>query len=299
MAAPENQVNAAAINAALDQEFIANFKGEYDRLAEILGIFGTTVRPAGTVLKQFKVTGELNNAAGADSSSGTAYVEGDLVALSKYTLTSEAVGEITFTPYRKQTTAQAIITNGYEPSVLRTDTKMHNNVRSQCLGDFFTFLANGTGTATGKTLQAALATSEGKLYDTMEANGDAANSVIHFVNRSDVYSALGAAEITTQTMFGMTYIENFLGITNVLATAKIPSGTLYTLPVENIHAYGMDFGSLSDAGLTYATESLGLIGVAHTPAYDHGAVDTNVAVGLNLVPEIKDYIVKGTVAPDA
>ena len=299
MAATANQVNAAAVNAALDQEFVANFRQQYDRLAEILGLFGVTTKAAGTTLKQFTVTGELNNAKTDDSSSGTAYVEGDLVALSKYTLTPKPVGEMKLVPYRKQTTGQAIIENGYEPAVLREDAKMLNHVRSQCIGDFFTFLGNGTGKATGKNLQAVLAASEAALGDALENNGDASARVIHFLNRGDVYKMLGDKDITTQTVFGMNYFQAFLGITDVFTSAKVPSGTVYTMPVENVHAFGLDFGSLSQAGIDYTTDASGIIGVSHTPAMDHVSVDTNVACGLTLVPEITDYIIKGTVAPGA
>ena len=118
MAVPENITKAAAVNASLDQEFIKNFKGDSDRLAEILGIFG-----AGTALKMLKVTGTLNNAKtdatttlpgtgtfSTGSSSGTAYVEGDEVALSTFGTEWETVGEVTAKPYRKMTTAAAMMT---------------------------------------------------------------------------------------------------------------------------------------------------------------------------------------------
>ena len=50
MAAPTNPSDSTALNAALDQEFIANFQHDSDRLAEILGIFGTETLAAGTTL---------------------------------------------------------------------------------------------------------------------------------------------------------------------------------------------------------------------------------------------------------
>lgn len=299
MAAIANQVNAAAVNAALDQEFVENFRQQYDRLAEILGLFGVTTKAAGTTLKQFTVTGELNNAKADDSSSGTAYVEGDLVALSKYTLTQKIVGEMKLVPYRKMTTAQAIEENGYEPAVLREDAKMLNHVRSQCIGNFFKFLDNGTGKATGKTLQELLAASEAALGDALENNGDASARVIHFLNRADVYKMLGDKDITTQTMFGMNYFQSFLGIADVFTSAKVPSGTVYATPVENVHAFGLDFGALSQAGIDYTTDASGIIGVSHTVEMDRLGVVTNVACGLTLMPEVTDYIVKGTVAPGA
>lgn len=303
MAALANTADSTAINAAMDQEFIANYQHDLDRLAEILGIFGTEVMSAGTALKMLKVTGALNDsktAAGADgasaSSSGAAYVEGDEVALSKFSAEYEPVGEVKGVPYRKMTTAAAIQKSGYVNSVLKTDQKMLSLVRAGIISDFFAFLKKGTGAATGKGLQAALAMADAALGDSMEANGDEAGRIIHFINRQDAAEYLGNAVITDQNVFGMTYLQNFLGVANVFLTNKVDKGGLYVTPAENVHIFGLDFGALSQAGLAYATDANGLIGVAHGPAYDRVSVETHVLSGCTLFPEVKDYIVKGTVA---
>lgn len=290
MTVPANQVNSDAMNAALDQEMIANFNQEYSRLAEILGIFAPEVMQAGQALQQVKITGELNT---------EAYTEGDEVPLSKYKADLVPVGIITPKPYRKQTTAAAVLKSGYEVAILRTDQKMLNNVRGNILSDFFTFLGKGTGTSTGAGLQAALVKADAVLGDAMENNGDQAGALVHFINRQDAADYLGKAEITTQNMFGLTYLETFLGINNVFLTSKVPAGTLYVTPVENIHVYSIDFGALSNAGLAYASDSLGLIGVAHTPTYDHVSADTNVLCGTLFFPEIQNYIIKGEIAATA
>lgn len=312
MAVPENITKAAAVNASLDQEFIKNFKGDSDRLAEILGIFGVERIAAGTALKMLKVTGTLNNAktdpstlpgesgnVTLGSSSGTAYVEGDEVALSTFGTEWETVGEVVAKPYRKMTTAAAIQKAGYANSVLKTDAKMLSLIRADIIKEFFTFLAKGTGTATGKGLQAAAANADAKLGDALEKNGDASTRIIHFVNREDAAAYLGAAPITTQNVFGLTYLENFLGMTNVILTSQVPKGTMYATPAENIHIFGIDFAELAQGGLTYAQSANGLIGVAHSPAYDHVSTETNVLTGMLLFPEVKDYIIKGTITPAA
>ena len=297
MAAKTNIIKASDIDGALSQEFIRNFKGEYDRLAEILGIFGVKTRAAGTALYQYTVSGSLNNSASDGTSSGTAYVEGEEVALSKYTVSKSSIGDLSPVPYRKMTTAKAIIQDGYEKSVLATDKKMLAQIRAQLINQFFTFLGNGTGApdagATVNTLQKALAYGDAALQNAMETNGDEADSAfVHFVSRNDVADYLANATITTQTLFGMTYIENFLGVERVFLTNKVASGIVYITPAENIHAYGIDFGELSRGGLVYATESNGLIGVAHKGAYDYASAETNVMTGLQLIPEVTDYIVK-------
>ena len=61
MGVPANLSDAAALNASFDKEFVKNFQGESDRLAEILGIFAPEIKPAGTALNMLKVTGALNN----------------------------------------------------------------------------------------------------------------------------------------------------------------------------------------------------------------------------------------------
>ena len=313
MAVPTNTTLASDIDMALNQEMIRNFTGESSRLMEILGVFKPETMRAGEALQMATVTGSLNNAktdptktdaAGSSavtlgSSSGTAYVEGDEVALSKYTVTKTPVGVVEVEPYRKVTTAQAIMKSGHEAAVLRTDRKMLAHVRAQTVSSFFTFLATGTGTSTAAaTMQQALANVDASLEDELEDNGDETSRIIHFVNRQDIAGYLGQKDVTTQTLFGMTYLQNFLGITDVFATNKVASGTLWATPVENIHVFGLDFSSLAEAGLVYERDESGLIGVAHTPAYDRVSVETHVINGMLLFPEVKNYITKGTVAPE-
>ena len=74
MAAHNDIINKAAVVAALDQEFIANFRGEYDRFAEILGLFPAEVLNAGTALYKYSISGNLLNTTTVDGSSGSAYV---------------------------------------------------------------------------------------------------------------------------------------------------------------------------------------------------------------------------------
>lgn len=308
MAVPNNISDSKALNASLDIELVKNFKGDADRLAEILGIFGVETLSAGTALKMLKVTGELNNAKtdatttlpgtgtfSLGSSSGTAYVEGDEVALSKLSASWETVGEIKAVPYRKMTTAAAIQKSGYVPAVLGTDKKLVSLIRADIVKEFFSFLTSGTGTASGKGLQAAAANVDATLGDAMEKNGDGSGSIVHFISRQDAAAYLGAAPVTTQTVFGMTYLQNFLNMTNVFLTSQVAKGTMYATPAENIHIYGLDFAALAQAGLQYQQDGGGLLGVAHTPAYDHVSAETNVLRGMMLFPESKGYIVKGTI----
>ena len=282
----EKTVLAENIAAAQDIEMIQNFQGDIDRLSEILGLFGAEVVAAGTTMYQYSVTGQLN---------ATTVAEGDEVPLSEYNVVKTPVDSITVKPYRKLTTAQAILKGGYENAIAKTDRKMIAQVRAGILTDFFTFLGKGTGTASGAGLQAAFAQGDAKLRDTMETNGDEADALVHFVNPFDIADYLGRANVTTQTVFGMQYIQSFLGMENIFVTNRVAAGTMFVTPVDNIHLSGVDFGTLADAGLTYTVQDGSLIGVHHTPAYNRTSAETYVLTGALMLAEIKDYIVKVTI----
>lgn len=286
MAALTNTITAADIAKSQDIEMLTNFNGELNRLTEILGLFDPEIVAAGTAMFQYTVAGSLNT---------TSVAEGDEVPLSKYTVTPTQLDPITVKPYRKLTTAQAILKGGYENAIAKTDKKMIGQVRSGILTDFFTFLGKGTGTATGAGLQATLAQATAKIQDETEKNDDFSGSIVYFVNPYDIADYLANAQVTTQTVFGMTYIQSFLGVENVMVTNKVAENTVYATPVENIHIYGIDFSTLGDAGLAYTTMDGSLIGVHHEGAYNRTSAETYVLSGALFLPEYKNYIVKGTI----
>lgn len=290
MPAQTNAITTDQICTGLDIEFVRNFRDEYDEFEKILGLFPAETAKAGQALYQYKVTGSLN-ASTPD--------EGDTTPLSRYKVEKVPVGEMGIKRYKKQTTAEAILKGGFEVSVAKTDKKFHQQLRAGIMGDFFTFLANGTATAHGVGLQATLARMAATLQDVMETYGDEPGTVVYFVNQYDIADYLAEAGITTQTAFGMTYIKDFLGVENILVTNKVHEGTVYCTPVENIHVRGVDFSTLGDAGLSYEVDSLGLIGIHHVPDYDHGSADTFAMLGADFLPEILDFIVKGTIYANA
>lgn len=282
MPAPENLITSNDIDHSLDVQMALNFDQEYDRLAEILGIFSPEVVAAGTAKYVYEVTGNLNS---------EQVGEGEEVKLSKYTVKKVSIGEHNIRKYRKGTSAEAILKSGYENSVLRTDRKMIQNARAEVIGDFFTFMAKGIGKAEGDDLQGALAFGDAALSNALEENGDEGSEFVHFVNRNDVAGYLAKKDVTTQTVFGMDYLQDFLGVKHMFITSKVPAGQVYVTMAENIHVYGVDFAALSEAGLSYETQGNALIGVHHTGAYSHASAETHMIVGCDLLAEVLDYIV--------
>ena len=80
-------------------------------------------------------------------------------------------------------------------------------------------------------------------------------AVVGFANILDAYDYLGAADITVQTRFGLTYIQDFLGYSTVflLPARFIARGTVIATPVENVDLYYIDPGDAEFAklGLNY------------------------------------------------
>lgn len=290
MAALENSILSADTITALDAEWNHNFDQELDQLQQVLGIFAPEVMTAGTALYRRKITGALNDAAVA---------EGDIVPLSHYKTDKTAIGAVDIKPYATFTSLQAMNAQGVA-AALRTDGKFMKDIRSGILANFYSALASAsTGTATGTTLQAVLAQADAKLGATMEDNADSADRVIHFVNTYDIADYLATATVTVQTLFGMQYLADFLGVQNIVMTNKVAKGTVIVTPAENIHVYAADLNAASTGELVYAVSESGVIGVAHKADYDRVGVRTNVVTGMRIEPEITDYIVKGTIAPSA
>ena len=286
MAALTNTVTSSSICKSLDVEMIDNFTHEVEQFMDVLGIVSPEVVAAGTALYQYKVTGSLSTATVA---------EGDEIPLSKYEVERTPVGETEFRPYRKLTTAQAILKGGFVNSIMRTDRKMLRDIRADVVDRFYTFIKCGTAYAVGAKLQAALAQGDAVLGDKLESNHDSTDRVIHFLNRFDVADYLADAEITNQNLFGMTYLENFLGVENVLVSSRIPKGFVYATPSENLHLYAVDFAALSQSGLDYTVQDGGLIGVHHSPAYNRASCETFASTGCVLTAEVKDFIVSARI----
>lgn len=292
------------------EEYQTRFNGDFDRLEEVVGIFGVETVNAGTALYKYNVTGELNNdqpdeSKPEDGSSGTGYKEGDFIKRSHYKVEQTPIGEAEFVPYAIQTTAQAILKGGIKNSVNRSTAKAYKQLRGDVVSKMFNFFdkfdtqtvaAPGSGSW---NLQQMLAHNEETLLNTLETNNESDTDFIHFVNRSDAYGYLADATITTQDMFGLTYLENFLGVNKVFLTNKVEAGTTIATPVSNIRVYGIDYGTLAGTELEYKADANGLIGYAYAPDYDYASVNAYLVRSMTIIPEVADFISKGSMKPTA
>lgn len=284
MAAEENLIKKADLVRAREVEFVNIFSENIKKLIEALGVTRKIPKQAGYTLKSYKATGTLENGE---------VTEGETIPLSKYQTVAVNYKEITLKKWRKATSAEAIISGGYDQAVQMTTDRMLLDVQKGIRGDFFTFLATGTGTATGVGFQAALAQAWGQLQVKFE---DDSIEAVYFMNPLDVADYLAKAQITLQTAFGMTYVENFLGLGTVIFDSKVPEGTIYATAKDNIVLYyipvnGADLGEAFD----FTSDQTGLIGIHETPDYSNMTASDTVVSGIVLFAERLDGIIKSTI----
>ena len=281
----DNTITSADLAKVRDVDFTERFTADIGTLMKMLGITRKIEKKAGEVLKVYKVTGEL-----ADGS----VAEGELIPLSKYRTTYEAIGEATLNKWRKQTTAEAISEKGYTQAVNDTNSRMLKDIQKGIRSKFVSFLGTGTGVAEGVGLQAAMAQIWGQMQVLYE---DTAIETVYLMNPLDVADYLGNAQVTTQTAFGMTYIENFLGMGSAILASDVPKGKIYATAAENIVLYFIPVTS-ADMGQAFGltADATGLIGIHTDPVYNNFTTETVAASGVGLFCEKLDGIVVGTIA---
>lgn len=286
--AEENLITTADLAKAREIEFAYKFNEGLNTLLAALGTTRKIAKRSGTLLKAYKATGTLQDGN---------VPEGDIIPLSKYTVEPVDFEEITIQKWRKATSIEAISEHGYDQAAEMTLDAMLNDVQKGVRTKFFAALAKGTGRASGNTIQRALANTWGQLQVAYE---DIDFEAVYFMNPLDVADYLGTAQITTQTAFGMTYAENFLGLGTVFFTKGVPQGTIYGTAEENLVLYFLDVRDEDIARrFKFTTDMTGLIGVHESANYDNLTAPDVVISGVTLWAERVDGVVVTTIENDA
>lgn len=282
--AEQNMIKREDLRRIREIDFTFMFGESLKKLIEALGVTRKIPKVAGTVLKAYKAKGTLQSGIVG---------EGEVIPLSKYETVPVSFGEITMNKWRKATTAEAITERGYDQAVTSTTDRMLKDVQKGIRSNFFDFLASGTGRASGNTFQATLAQVWGQLEVLFE---DDDIQAVYFMNPLDVADYLSTASITLQSAFGMTYVENFLGLGTVFFNSSVPKGKVYGTAVDNIVLYFLAVnGADLDEAFVFTSDELGLIGIHEEPDYNTmTAVDTVIS-GITLFAERLDGIVVGTI----
>lgn len=286
--AETNLIKANEMKRIREVDFVSQFThGSLAKLIEVLGVTRKIPMQEGTTMYVYATTGTLQSGS---------VDEGNIIPLSKYERTKTAVGEITLKKWRKAASAEAIKKSGYQEAVIETDAKLLKDVQAGIRTDFFTLL-NGTITgstsASGATLQAALANAWGQLQVKFE---DDTAEAVYFLNPLDVADYLGTASVTIQTAFGMNYIENFLGLGTVILHSGITQKSFVATAKENLVMYYLTMsGDIANA-FSLTTDELGYIGIKSGYQNEERAqIESLVMNGIQFFVEYAAGVVKGTI----
>lgn len=275
---------------AREMDFVERFGDNWEALRNILGIMRPIRKTPGTSLVSY--TADVTLESGA--------VEpGEVIPYSKATITQAAKADLTIEKYAKAVPIEDVNKYGAEIAVEKSDDAFLTKLQNVVLTKFYTFLKTGTLTKTATTWQDALAKAQGEVLNKFATMQKDVTAVVGFANILDAYDYLGAADITVQTQFGLTYIKDFMGYSTLflLPATQIERGTVIATPVENIDLYYIDPGDSEFArlGLNYTTQGeTNLIGFHAQGNYSTAVGESYALMGMALWAEYLDGIAKVT-----
>ena len=277
---------------AREMDFVTRFGDNWEALRNILGIMRPIRKTPGTSLVSYTADVALE--------SGTVD-PGKVIPYSKATITQAAKADLTIEKYAKAVPIEDVNKYGAEIAVEKSDDAFLTRLQNVVLNKFYTFLKTGTLTGTATTWQAALAKAQGEVLNKFATIQKDVTAVVGFANILDAYDYLGAADITVQTQFGLTYIKDFMGYSTLflLPAAQIARNTVLATPVENIDLYYIDPGDSEFArlGLNYTTQGeTNLIGFHAQGNYSTAVGESYALMGMALWAEYLDGIAKITVS---
>lgn len=269
---------------------------DLNKMFEVLGVTRKIAMMEGTTMYVTTISGTLE--------SGDVD-EGNVIPLSQYQHDRKPVGDIKLKKWRKAVSAEAIKKSGYDAAVAETDTKMISDVRKGLRTDLFKFLngdysdAKINGTAVkeiqGKTLQETLAKAWGQLQVLFE---DDTAEAVYFVNPLDIADYLATASITTQTVFGMNYVKDFLGLGTVIISSQVTEKTVIATAKQNFIYYYLTMSGDIARAFSLTTDETGYIGIKSGYQNEERAqIESLVMMGGQFLVEYIDGVVKGTINP--
>lgn len=279
---------------AREMDFVSRFGDNWNALRDILGVMRPIRKAPGTQLVTYTASVALE--------SGNVG-PGRVIPYSKATIVEAAKNDLTIEKYAKAVPIEDVNMYGAAVAVEKSDDAFLTQLQNVVLGRFYTFLNTGTLVpAQGVTVadwQDALAKAQGLVLNKFADMQKDVTAVVGFANILDAFDYLGAANISVQTKFGLSYIKDFLGYSTLflLPARFVARGTVIATPVENIDLYYIDPGDSEFArlGLQYTTDGeTNLIGFHAQGNYGTAVGESFALMGMALWAEYLDGIAKVT-----
>ena len=277
---------------AREIDFVTRFDRNWDALRDILGVMRPIRKTPGTKLVSYTASAALE--------SGTVPA-GAVIPYSKVTIVETAKSDLSINKYAKAVPIEDVNQYGAEIAIEKSDDAFLVELQNTVLTNFYTFLNTGSLTGTAATWQAALAKAKGAVLNKFNTIRRTVTDVVGFANVLDFYDYLGAADITVQTAFGLTYVQNFMGYKTLflLSAPDIARNTVLATPIENIDLYYIDpsDSDFAKLGLQYTVEGeTNLIGFHAQGNYNTAVGESFALMGMALWAEYLDGIAKITVS---
>ena len=271
---------------AREQDFVSVFGINWDSLRKIMGIMRPIRKSPGTALVTYTATVELES---GDVGPG------EVIPYSKTTVVKAGKSDLSIKKYAKAVPIEDVEKYGAAIAVEKSDEAFRNQLQYTVLASFYTFLNTGSLTGAETTWQMALAMAKGKVIDKFNKMRKTVTNVVGFANVLDAYEFIGGKDITIQTQFGVSYVENFLGYSTLflLSDPDIARGRVIAVPVENVDLYYIDPGDSEFAklGLNYTVDGeTNLIGFHAAGNYNTAVGESYALMGMTLWAEFLDGI---------
>lgn len=271
---------------AREVDFVTRFGDNWDALRNIMGIMRPIRKTPGTVLKSYTASVALESGS---------VDPGEVIPYSKTTIVEAAKSDVTIEKYAKAVPIEDVNAYGAEIAVEKSDDAFLTQLQNVVLGRFYTFLNTGSTTGSGTDWQDALAKAHGLVLNKFATIQKDVTSVVGFANILDAFDYLGAADVTVQTAFGLTYIQNFLGYSTLflLPASQIARGNVIATAVENIDMYYVDpsDSEFAKLGLEYTAQGeTNLIGFHAQGNYSTAVGESYAIMGITLWAEYLDGI---------
>ena len=273
--------NIAVEAKAQDINFVTKFEKNMAPLLALLNKTSVETVAPGTAYKIYETSGTIGTGEVAEKA---------LIPDAGIEIGDPTTLEITYKKYRNLTSIEKIGKFGYTLAVGKTNDTMLRQIQRKVRETIYAGIATGTGTGAGTTFKAAIAKAAEKVAVKFE---DEVGTPVFFVNPTDLYDYLGNADITLQTAFGMSYLQNFLGIGNVIADSNVPAHTVIGTATENLTVLAPSITAIP--GMEFTTDESGIIAVHNDAVYENAAVQAVAYCGLCVHPVFLDRIFKVTI----
>lgn len=269
------------------QDFVTQFDAQTEGFVDLFNLVSVN---EGVNLKGSRATATL--------AEDLVHVAGTSVSESSVTLSAVTIGEIAFEATQVRVSYQDIQKWGRDTAIDKKDNELIDQVSDHIDTRLASNLANfSENNLAAANFKEGLALAKGRVQ---AQRGFKGARTIAFVNTEDYYTYLAQADVATaQNLFGMDYVENFLGYERIFFSSKIAKGEFYVTAAGNLNLAHIPASGAAYSAINLLPADSGLIAAKHYLDDDTGDIITQVMFGLDAFPERVDAVVRVTLGGDA